>query len=204
MLPALLRFAQRTGKSGIAPGRRPFIVEAVQGTTLYLFTKDTLDAAHHVLVFTDYEREGITGLRGSAGAADTVRVCVGGVGHVIVDDVRYTRNIDAAGCNVGSNKDPVGAVTESVECRLSPALRQIALQRCSAVPRAFELLPYALGSVFGAREDKDRLSVDMVQQFKEKSCLEVLIDRVERVTDSVCRGCVADLYRDRGVKDFLD
>lgn len=67
-----------------------FIVETVQSTTFYLFTEDAFDAVHHVLVFANDEREGIAGLRSAACAADPVCVGVGGGGHVIVNNMRYT------------------------------------------------------------------------------------------------------------------
>ena len=84
---AALRLARRTGKLGIARRGRLGIIKARELAALDLFSEDALDASDHVLVFTRDECEGIAGLRGPAGAADPVRVCVGGIGHVVVDDV---------------------------------------------------------------------------------------------------------------------
>jgi hypothetical protein len=86
---SLRTITRQASKLGIASRCRLFIIKAVENATLHLRTEDALDAADHVLIFTDVEREGIAGLRGATGAADPVRVCVGGVGHIIVDDVRY-------------------------------------------------------------------------------------------------------------------
>lgn len=89
LLPTALRFTQRAGKLGIARQCRLFIIEALQHATLHLFTEDTFDAVHHVIVFTGNEREGIACLRSPAGAADPVRIRIGSIRHVVVDDVGY-------------------------------------------------------------------------------------------------------------------
>ena len=73
----------------------------------YLFAENTFNAAHRILVFAGNECEGIPGLCSPAGAADTVCVGVGGVGDVVVDDVGYERDINAAGSNIGGNKNLV-------------------------------------------------------------------------------------------------
>ena len=100
LLPATLRVTRCAGKLSISCRCRLLIVEAFQSAALHLFAKNTFDATHHILVFTDYKRECIAGLRGAASAADPVRVCISGVGHVIVDDMRYTRDIDASGRDI--------------------------------------------------------------------------------------------------------
>ena len=51
--------------------------------------------------------------------------------------------------------------------------------------------------MFGAGEYQHRLGVGMTQKLQEHSCLAVLFDGVERVADSVRRGCGAYLDRDR-------
>jgi len=102
---ASLGFARRAGKLGIARRRRFGIIESLQRAALHLFAEDALDAFHHVLIFTGNKREGVAGLRGPAGAADPVRVRVGGIGHVVIDDVGNKRYIDAAGRDVGRNED---------------------------------------------------------------------------------------------------
>lgn|GEM_PF-5062501 len=119
LLPAALRLVGRTGKLGIAGRCRLFIIEPRQQATLHLGTEDTLDAVHHGLVFPGNEREGIAGLLRPAGAADPVRVGISALGHVVVDDVGYARDIDAAGGNAGRYEDLKRTVTESVECRLA-------------------------------------------------------------------------------------
>src|SRR5208282_1659340 len=89
LLTAALRLTWRAGKFGIARRLRLVIIEALQRATLHLFTKDAFDAAHHGLVLTGDERECVTGLSGAAGPADPVRISVGGIRHVVVNDVGY-------------------------------------------------------------------------------------------------------------------
>lgn len=178
LLPAALWFILRATRLGIAPRYRLLIVEILQDSTFHLLTQYALYASHHVLVFAYYERESITGFCGSAGAADPVRVRFDGVGHVIVDDVGYTRNIDAAGCDVSGDKNSVRTHTEPVECRLAPALRQVPLQRRGKIAGLFQVLSQPFGAVLGASEDQDRLSVGPVQKFDQESCFEVLVYRI--------------------------
>ena len=203
LLPAAVRFTGRTGKLGIAGRCRLFIIEPLQQATLHLGTEDTLDAVHHGLVFPGNQREGIAGLLRPAGAADPVRVGIRAIGHVVVDDVGYSGDIDAAGGNVGRYEDPIRAVTESVECGLAPVLRQISLQRGGPVAGPFQLQPDALGAMFGPREDQDRLRVGMAQQFKEERGFEVLGDRVERMGDRAGRCGGIDLHLDGAAQNFL-
>ena len=73
------------------------------------------------------EREGIAGLIRPAGAADPVRIGVRRIGHIVVDDMGYAGDIEAAGGNVGGHEHLKRAVTKSVERRLAPVLRQVSL-----------------------------------------------------------------------------
>jgi len=81
--------ALQAGKLGIVRRRHLFIIEFLHRETFHLFSENALDAVHNVLVFTGNEREGIAGLFSPAGAAYPVRVRIGGIGHVVVDDVGY-------------------------------------------------------------------------------------------------------------------
>lgn len=68
---------------------RLFIIKALQPATLHLFSKNALDTEHHWFVLRGNEREGITGLRSPACTPYPVRVRVGGIGHIKVNDMGY-------------------------------------------------------------------------------------------------------------------
>ena len=86
-LPAYPRLNLALGKLGITRRCRLFIIKVLQRAALQLFAEDALDTAHHGPVFAGNESEGIARLLGPAGTADPVSVRVGGIGHIIVDDV---------------------------------------------------------------------------------------------------------------------
>lgn len=105
--PAALGFARRTGKLGIACRRRFSVIKVLQDTAFDPLAEHALDALDQGLVLTRNKREGVAGLRGPAGAADTVRVGIRSIGDIVVDDMGYGRYIDAAGRNVGCHEDLV-------------------------------------------------------------------------------------------------
>jgi hypothetical protein len=55
----------------------------------YFFAENALDAADSVLVFTGDEGVCIAGLFSPACAAYPMRVCIGGIGHIVVNNVGY-------------------------------------------------------------------------------------------------------------------
>ncbi len=164
MLPAALRFARRAGKLGIACRRRFSVIKVLQDAALDLVAKHALDALDQGLVFTGDKGEGIAGLCGAAGAADPVCVGVRGVGDIVVDDMGYARDIDAAGRDIGRHEDLVRTVAEPVERCLALVLRQVALERSSLVAGLFELLPDALGPVLRARKDQDGFRIRVLEE----------------------------------------
>jgi hypothetical protein len=87
LLPAALGFTRRPDKFTISRRRRLFIIESFHHTTLYLFTKDSLDAVYRILVFAGDEGKGISRLCSASRAADAVRIGIDRVRHIIVDDM---------------------------------------------------------------------------------------------------------------------
>jgi hypothetical protein len=89
LLPARLRFAWKTGEFDIAARHRLLIIKAIQRAALHSIAKDAFNIADHLSVFPSREGEGIAGLGGTSRAPYSVRVRIGGIRHVVVDDVGY-------------------------------------------------------------------------------------------------------------------
>ena len=64
----------------------------------------------------------VSGGFGAACPADTMNVVLGNGGHVEIDDVRDTGDVDTAGGDIGGDHNAVVAVFEAVECALTLAL----------------------------------------------------------------------------------
>ena len=105
------------------------IIKALHRTSLNMLAHYAFNAPDQGLVLVRNEGEGSTGLRCSARATDAMRIGVGRVGHVIVDDMGNGRYIDVARCNVGRDEYLVCATPEPLKSGLAPVLRKIPLER---------------------------------------------------------------------------
>ncbi len=88
-----------------------------------------------------------------------MRISLRRIRDVIVDNVRNARNIDAARCNIRRYENLVRAVTETIHCALSVALRHVALQRSHIIAVLFQLLCHKSCALLGACKDEYRLRV---------------------------------------------
>src|SRR5207249_4844437 len=151
------------------------------GAALYPGTKHALYRPHHVRISVRDECEGIARSGSTARAAYTMCVSVRRVGHVIVDDMRNSRYVNAARSDIGRHQYLIFAIAEAVKGGLSLVLRQIALQRGNAVARSLQVLTQALGAVLGAGKNQHRLGIGLLQKFHQERCLEMRGYRVEGV-----------------------
>ena len=158
MCPAVLRLAQRARKFGIPCRRRFLIIKILQDATLDFRAEHTLNALDQGFVLTGDEGEGVAGLCGAAGTADAVCVSIRRIRNVIVDDVGYAQDIDAAGGDIGGHQNLVGAVAEAVKGILALVLGEVPLERGSLVPCLLKLLSDAFGPVLGACKDQNRFA----------------------------------------------
>ena len=120
-------------------------------------------------------------------------VCVGGIGHVIVDHVRNAFHIQAARGDVSGNHDLMRAVLEAFERRLALSLRTVAMQTCDLVPGTLDLLRHFLRAIFRACEDQHRTGIGFFEQRQQQLRLQMRRHRIQRVRDSF-RGA-ADAHR---------
>ena len=121
--PALVGAAHGPYKS-VLPGRRRFaVVETLHCAALDLGAEHPLDAPDHGFVVARNERESVAVLRRATCASDAVRIRIGRIRHIVVDDMGYAQDVDAARSNIGCHENPKRAVPESVEGLLAFVLR---------------------------------------------------------------------------------
>jgi len=65
--------------------------------------------------FAAHKRESVADVLGAAGASDAVDVIFRMFGHIVVDDVAYAGNIEAARSDIGRHHHFVFAALESVQ-----------------------------------------------------------------------------------------
>lgn len=191
------------GKFRVPAGGGCLVIEILQMAALQRGAQDAFDAAHHAAIFVSRQGKGVARAGGPAGATDAVDIGIGRVRDVIVDDMGYLGDVDAAGRYVGGHQDLVGAVPEAVQGGLAPVLGQVALQGGRAVAGLAQLFPQALGTMFGAGEDQHGFGIGVPQQFHQHGGLEVLGYRKERVADRGGRGRATHLDGHGLVKRFL-
>ena len=153
--------------------RRNRIIKIVEGLPGERCAHDAFERPDEIVVFRRHQSERIAGTLRTSGAADAVDVGVGGIGHVVIDDVGYALHIEAAGGDVGGNHDVVRAILEAFEGGLALALGAVAVQAGYFKAGALDLLCHLLGTIFCAREDQHRIGLGLLQQFKQKRRLQV-------------------------------
>ena len=87
----------------------------------------SLDVPQHAPFARVAERDRLADGACPAGAADPVHVALRIVGHIVVDDVRDTFDVDPAGGDVRRHQHMDAAVLEAVECPRAGILRLVAM-----------------------------------------------------------------------------
>ncbi len=95
-------------------------------------------------------------------------VGVGGVGHVVVDDVRDVFHVEAARRDVGGDHDVVYAFLEASERGLALSLRAVAVQAGCLVTCPPDLLLQFFRATARAREDQHGVGVYAFEQFDQQ------------------------------------
>jgi len=127
---------------------------------------DALEDTDHVIIFRRDQGEGIAGALGASRAANAMDIGVGGIWHVIVDDVRDAVDIQATGGDVSGDHDAEVAGLESVQSLLALSLGAVAVQAGDTEAGMGNLARYFVGAMLGAGENQDRIGVDLFKQFQ--------------------------------------
>ena len=98
------------------------VIKVVESLASQRFAHDFFKSPNHVAIIRRDQRECVAGAFGASGASDAMDVCVGGVGHVEVDDVRNAFNVESARGDVGGDHDLIRAAFETFERGLTLSL----------------------------------------------------------------------------------
>jgi hypothetical protein len=155
--------------------------------TVEHLAKSALDLVQHACFLGGEEADGATLGTGTGRTADAVDIVLGGVRHVVVDDVRDLVNVDAASDNVGGDEHAGVATLEAVERPLALRLATVAVNSGRRDARLLQNAMHAVGTVLGAREDEHTVKVSALEQLNEQVSLLHLVDRVDRLDDLLGR-----------------
>lgn len=86
------------------------------------------------------ESDGDAVAAGAGGTADAVNVSIRHFREVVIEDVRYGRDIDAAGSDVGRDQNLDLTVLEALQCPLALALALVAVNGGDLEADMFEML----------------------------------------------------------------
>ena len=147
------------------------IVEVGESLTFEWPTHNAFELADHILVFVGYECKGVAGALRASRATDAMDIGVGGVGHVEINHVRDTVDVETARGDVGGDHDGEVSRFETVQGLFALSLRAVAVQARDAEPGMGDLARNLVGAMFGTREDQHRIGVDHAQYLDEQSRL---------------------------------
>ena len=142
---------------------------------------DAFESADHILVFIGDQSERVACALRAPRASDAMDVGVGGVGHVVVDDVRDAVNVETARRDIGGDHDGEVPGFETVQGLFALSLCAVAMQAGDAMSRVGDLARDLVGAMFGAGEDQHRIRVDLLEQFDQQARLQMLRHRVQRM-----------------------
>ncbi len=120
-------------------------------------SRGSLDHAQHRALAGRHEHDRLAAAPRPAGAADAVHVRLGIVGHVEVDDVAETIEIEAARRHVGRHQDVDLAALERGDGALALRLLDVAIERGHAESPSAQVLGEIDGRLLGVGEDQHRV-----------------------------------------------
>jgi hypothetical protein len=162
------RFARRSaGRNGDAPAHEPL---------------DVLQDASLVVVA---ERQRDAGRAGASGPSDSVHVAFGGVGHVVVDDVRHAVDVDASCGNIRRDEDTGRSTLEIGKCPEASALGLVAVDGVGTDAGAVEKACHSTRSALRSCEYERSVDFYGAKQSFQKATLVGARDDVNRLLDSI-------------------
>src|SRR5262249_50201589 len=192
-----------TRGAAAAPALAVACLEADLRDALDLDARDFLanqagDGLDILAVMRRGQREGASLAAGASRAADAMHVVVGMHGHVEVEDMRETDDVQTAGGDVARDEQRHVAALEALERLRSLGLRHVAMQggdvEAVALQRAEEDLHIALA----VAEDERVLHVFVADEAAEGFALLAVVNGGDTLDDGGCRGSRrrhADLLR---------
>src|SRR5581483_4509568 len=150
------------------------------GLDLPLQARDARDLG---LLLRQHERDPDAAAAGAAGPAHAVRVDVGLLGRIEVDDVRDVVDVEAASGDVGRDERLHLAGVEARKRALALRLALVAVDRDRVDVVTAQLLDEPLGTGLRPDEDERKTTIVLLEQIDERGHLVVRRDRDEAVVD---------------------
>ena len=149
-------------KGGVA------IIEVFELGPSNFLADESLDGLHMAGIFGDHQCERIASRLHATSAPDAVNVILGMLRDIVVDDMADIGDVQAASGNIRGDQHFVPPITKAAQSLLAFALRSVGMKDSDGVVVAFEQMGDAVGAVFGAAKDDDRVVVDAFEQFEEQ------------------------------------
>jgi hypothetical protein len=130
------------------------VVEVWQSLAFDWSTHNTFESPDHVVILRRDEREGIASTLRASCSSDAMDVSIGGIRHIVVDDVRDALNIQSARRNICSDHDGEMACFETVQSALTLSLGAVAMQARDTMTGVSDLPRNLIRAMLGAREDQ--------------------------------------------------
>ena len=140
------------------------VIEVREGFPFNGPSHDALEGSDHIVVFRCDKRERVPGALGASRATDAVDISVGGVGHIVVDDVRDAVDVETARRNIGGDHDAEVSSLEAAQRLFALPLRAVAVQTRDTESCVSDLTRDLVGTVFRAGEDQNGLGIDLPEQ----------------------------------------
>lgn len=128
---------------------------------------DAFERADHLIVLRRDERERVPCTLCASRAADAVDVSVGGVWHVVVDDVGDAFDVEPPRRDIGGDHDAEVSGLESAQCLFALSLRAVAVQTGHAESGMSDLTRNLVSTMLGACEDQYRIGIDLLEQLEQ-------------------------------------
>ena len=160
-----------------------------------LFADEPLYLAKVLGLIVRNERDGIAGRFRAAGSAYAVDVVFGEGGHIEVDDVRDTLDVDAACGDVGCDHDLVLVALEAIQGPLSLALGAAGVYGDGFDTGPLEAVADLVCAVLCAAKDKNAVHLVILEHVQKQVDLVLLLDGVDVLGDQLDGvSLLADLY----------
>jgi len=116
-----------------------------------------------------------------------MHIVFGLLGHVVVDDVRDARDIEATLCDVSGYEDTDRATFEAVQRLCALRLRLVGVHSRGGDLCPLEMPDYSVGAMLRSREDQNGVHVRLPQQLDEQRALLFARHRIHGVCDRTRR-----------------
>ena len=152
------------------------------------------DCLQRLQLLAAHECERVTDILRASGATDPVHIILRMLGHIVIDHVTHTGDVEPPRCNIGRHHHFVFAALESFECFDSFPLRPVRMQHRNCMMRVLQGMGDAIGVHFCPAKNQDAVEICSLQKRHEQ---------IEFLFGGYRINCVGDSFRRRPARaDF--